>query len=208
MQTNNHAEQSCPDMQIRDPYTFEFLVLQAKDVVSEDDLESALIVHLQDFLVEMGKGFCFEARQKRIIIDGEYYFSDLVFCNRLLHCNVVVELKNDEFRHEYIGQLNAYVGYYAENEMQPGDNTPIGILLCTRKGTKMVEYALGCLDNQLFVSTYKLQLPNRNELEQFIIAECQNSASKIVSKWNNASTRLQYVLHLSKYMHLNVSCMQ
>lgn len=120
----------------------------------------------------MGKGFCFEARQKRIIIDGEYYFADLVFYNRLLHCNVIVELKNDEFRHEYIGQLNAYVSYYAENEMQSGDNPPVGILLCTRKGKKMVEYALGNMDNNLFVSTYQLQLPDRRQLEQFIMDEC------------------------------------
>ena len=89
---------------------------------------------------EHGKGFCFEARQKRIIIDGEYYFADLVFYNRVLHCNAIVEIKNDEFRHEHIGQLNAYVSYYAEHEMQPGDNPPVGILLCTRKGEKNYSY--------------------------------------------------------------------
>lgn len=80
--------------------------------------------------------------------------------------------KNDEFRHEHIGQLNAYVSYYAENEMQPGDNPPVGILLCTRKGKKMVEYALGNMDNNLFVSTYQLQFPDRRQLEQFIMDEC------------------------------------
>lgn len=159
-------------LQIRDPYVFEFLGLSAKDVVSESDIEDALITHLQNFLLELGKGFCLEARQKRIIIDDEYYYADLVFYNRVLHCSVIVELKNDEFRHEHIGQLNAYVGYYAENEMQPGDNPPIGILLCTRKGKKMVEYALGSMDNKLFVSTYQLQLPRREDLEQFIRREC------------------------------------
>ena len=86
------------------------------------------------------------------------------------------ELKNDEFRHEHIGQLNAYVSYYAENEMQPGDNPPVGILLCTRKGEKMVEYALGNMDNKLFVSTYQLQLPDRRQLEQFLIDECHNQS--------------------------------
>lgn len=174
MLVNDKAEQQSSTLQIRDPYTFEFLGLNPKDVVSEDDIEDALISHLQEFLLELGKGFCFEARQKRIIIDGEYYFADLVFYNRLLHCNVIVELKNDEFRHEHIGQLNAYVSYYAENEMQPGDNPPVGILLCTRKGKKMVEYALGSMDNKLFVSTYQLQLPDKQQLEQFIIDECHN----------------------------------
>lgn len=173
---NSEAERYSPLLQIRDPYTFEFLGLQAKDVVTESDIEEALLGHLQEFLLELGKGFCFEARQKRIIIDGEYYFVDLIFYNRLLHCNVIVELKNDEFRHEHIGQLNAYVSYYAENEMQPGDNPPVGILLCTRKGKKMVEYALGNMDNKLFVSTYQLQLPDRRQLEQFLIDECHNQS--------------------------------
>lgn len=172
MLVNSKAEQQSLALQIRDPYTFEFLGLNPKEVVTEGDLEEALISHLQEFLLELGKGFCFEARQKRIIIDGEYYFADLVFYNRLLHCNVIVELKNDEFRHEHIGQLNAYVGYYAEYEMQPGDNPPIGILLCTHKGKKMVEYAIGNMDNQVFVSTYQLQLPDKKQLEQFIIDEC------------------------------------
>lgn len=171
---NSKAERNSLLLQVRDPYTFELLGLQAKDVVTESDIEEALLGHLQEFLQELGKGFCFEARQKRIIIDGEYYFADLVFYNRLLHCNVIVELKNDEFRHEHIGQLNAYVSYYAENEMQPGDNPPVGILLCTRKGKKMVEYALGNMDNNLFVSTYQLQLPDRRQLEQFIMDECGN----------------------------------
>lgn len=170
-----NVEQQSLQLQLRDPYTFEFLGLQAKDVVTENDIEEAIIGHLQEFLLEMGKGFCFEARQKRIVIDGEYYFADLIFYNRLLHCNVIVELKNDEFRHEHIGQLNAYVSYYAENEMQPGDNPPVGILLCTRKGKKMVEYAIGNIDNNLFVSTYLLQLPDRQQLEQFIIDECRNA---------------------------------
>lgn len=145
---------------IRQPFAFEFLGLNAKDVVTEGDLEDALISHLQDFLLELGKGFCFENRQKRMIIDDEYFFADLVFYNRILHCSVIVELKNDEFRHEYLGQLNAYVSYYKENEMHEGDNPPVGILLCTRKGEKMVEYAIAGMDNHLFVSTYMLQLPD------------------------------------------------
>jgi len=168
-------ETTSPALAIRQPFTFEFLGLQAKDVITESDLEDALITHLQDFLLELGKGFCFEARQKRMIIDDEYYFADLVFYNRILHCNVIVELKNDEFRHEYLGQLNAYVSYYKENEMHEGDNPPVGILLCTRKGKKMVEYAIAGLDNNLFVSTYMLQLPDKATLEKFLMDEIQDN---------------------------------
>lgn len=159
------------DLQIRQPFTFEFLGLKAQDVVDEHDLENALISHLQEFILELGKGFCFESRQKRIIIDDEYYYPDLVFYNRILHCGVIIELKNEEFSYENFGQLNAYVSHYRENEMQPGDNPPIGILLCTRKGKKMVEYALAGMDNQLFVSTYMLQLPDKKTLEDFLLKQ-------------------------------------
>lgn len=160
--------------EIKQPFTFEFLGLKAKEVIEEADIEQALIDHLQDFLLEMGKGFCFEARQRRIIIDDEYYFADLVFYHRILHCNVIIELKNNEFKHEYIGQLNAYVSYFKENEMHEGDRPPVGILLCTRKGEKMVEYAIAGLDNHLFVSTYLLQLPKKEELEEFLINQMDN----------------------------------
>ena len=159
------------DLQIRQPFTFEFLGLKAQDVVDEHDLENALISHLQEFILELDKGFCFESRQKRIIIDDEYYYPDLVFYNRILHCGVIIELKNEEFSYENFGQLNAYVSHYRENEMQPGDNPPIGILLCTRKGKKMVEYALAGMDNQLFVSTYMLQLPDKKTLEDFLLKQ-------------------------------------
>lgn len=158
---------------IKDPFTFEFLGLDAKEAVSESDLEQALMDHLQEFMLELGQGFCFEARQKRIIIDDKYYFIDLVFYNRLLHCNVIIELKNDEFKHENLGQLNAYVGYYKKNEMLPGDNPPVGILLCTDKGSQMVEYALSGVDNQLFVSTYMLHLPDKRKLEEFMLKELE-----------------------------------
>ena len=158
---------------IKDPFTFEFLGLDAKDAVTESDLEQALMDHLQEFMLELGQGFCFEARQKRIIIDDKYYFIDLVFYNRLLRCNVIIELKNDEFKHEDLGQLNAYVGYYKKNEMMAGDNPPVGILLCTDKGSQMVEYALSGMDNQLFVSTYMLHLPDKKKLEEFMLKEME-----------------------------------
>ena len=161
------------ELQIRQPFTFEFLGLKAQEVVDEHDLEDALISHLQEFILELGKGFCLEARQKRIIIDDEYYYPDLVFYNRILHCGVIIELKNEEFSYENFGQLNAYVSHYRENEMQPGDNPPIGILLCTRKGKKMVEYALAGMDNSLFVSTYMLQLPDKKTLEEFLLKQLE-----------------------------------
>lgn len=168
---NIHKQSGNTPMDIRQPFTFEFLGLDAKEVYTEKDLENSLLTHLEEFLLELGKGFCFEARQKRIIIDDEYYFADLIFYHRILHCNVICELKNDEFRHEYLGQLNAYVSYYKENEMHEGDNPPVGILLCTKKGKKMVEYAIAGMNNQLFVSTYMLQLPDKERLENFLLEQ-------------------------------------
>lgn len=161
-----------PAITIKDPFSFEFLGLRP-EAFTENDLENALIGHLQEFLLEMGKGFCFEARQKRMIIDDEYYFADLVFYNRILHCNVIIELKDDEFRHADLSQLNAYVSYFRENEMNVGDNPPVGILLCTRKGDKMVEYALAGMDNDLFVSTYMLSLPDKKALQEFLLKEIE-----------------------------------
>ena len=169
-------ENTTPALSIKDPFTFEFLGLKP-EAFSESDLEDALILHLQEFLLELGKGFCFEARQKRMIIDDEYYFADLVFYNRILHCNVIIELKDDEFRHADLSQLNAYVSYFKENEMHDGDNPPVGILLCTRKGKKMVEYALAGLDNKLFISTYMLALPDTKTLEDFLKKETEKKAN-------------------------------
>lgn len=169
-------ETTSPALAVRQPFTFEFLGLNANETVEESDLENALILHLQDFLLELGKGFCFEARQRRMIIDDEYYYADIVFYNRILHCNIIIELKNDEFHHADLSQLNAYVSYFRDNEMNPGDNPPVGILLCTRKGEKMVEYALAGMDNHLFVSTYMLTLPDTKQLEEFLIKETKELA--------------------------------
>ena len=159
---------------IKHPFTFEFLGLRAKDTIEESDLEQALIDHLQEFLLELGNGFCFEARQKRIIIDDCYYFADLLFYHRVLHCHVIIELKNDEFRHEHLGQLNAYVSYFRDTQMSSGDNPPIGILLCTNAGPQMVEYATANLDTQLFVSKYLIELPQPEQLAEFIQREIKS----------------------------------
>jgi hypothetical protein len=150
---------------IRDPYVFEFLGLQAQEV---GHLEDALLDKLQAFLLELGHGFCFEARQKRLLIGGEHFFVDLVFFHRVLKCHVLIGLKNDAFRHEHLGQLNSYVGYYQQHEMRDGDQPPIGILLCTRKNAELVQYALAGMNNQLFVSRYQVQLPAKEEMAAFL----------------------------------------
>ena len=157
---------------IKSPFTFEFLGLKAKDVVYESDLEQALIVHLEEFLMELGHGFCFEARQKRIIIGDEYYFCDLVFYHRILKCHVLVELKVDSFSHEHIGQLKTYINYYRKEMMRPDDNPPVGILLVTNKNNALVEYATADSDREIFVSKYLLELPAKEKLAQFINQEC------------------------------------
>lgn len=162
---------------IRDPYVFEFLGLRSRDVMAESDLEDALLDRLQDFMLELGHGFCFEARQKRILIGGEHFFIDLVFYHRVLKCHVLLELKTDAFRHEHLGQLNTYVAYYKKHQMTPGDQPPIGILLCTRKNDALVEFALGDLNNQVFVSRYAVELPRKEDMERFI-AQISQEATK------------------------------
>ena len=162
------AERASPQQVIRDPYVFEFLGLKPQEVMSESHLEDQLLDKLHDFLLELGHGFCFEARQKRILIGDEHFFIDLVFYHRILKCHVLVELKTDAFRHEHLGQLNTYVAYYKKHQMTSGDQPPIGILLCTRKNDALVEFALGDLNNQVFVSRYAVELPRKEEMERFI----------------------------------------
>ena len=162
------ADQSEPKLAIRDPYIFEFLGIKSKEVMSESDLEDALLNKLQDFMLELGHGFCFEARQKRILIGDTYGFIDLVFYHRLLKCHVLIDLKIENFSHENIGQLNTYVSWYRKNMMAPGDNPPIGILLCTQKDHALVEYALAGMDNNMFVSKYQLELPKKEDMQKFL----------------------------------------
>lgn len=148
--------------------TFEFLDLPVKDVLEENDIEQALIDNLQNFLLELGNGFCFEARQKRILIDDEYYYADLVFYHRILRCHVIVEIKNDEFKHEHIGQLEVYLQYYKHEMMQEHDREPVGILLCTKSKKTMVKYATIAKEN-VFVNEYLINLPSREELEKQVM---------------------------------------
>ena len=153
---------------IKDPYVFEFLGLTPKEAFRENDLETALLDHLQEFLLELGNGFCFEDRQKKIRIGQSDYFVDLVFYHRKLHCHVLIELKVEPFNHTNAGQLNTYLNYYRKHEMSEVDNPPVGLLLCTDKDHALVEYALGGMDENLFVSAYKVALPKPEELEAFL----------------------------------------
>jgi predicted nuclease of restriction endonuclease-like (RecB) superfamily len=162
------AETAEPKLSIRDPYIFEFLGLKPREAVAESDLEQSLLENLQDFLLELGHGFCLEARQKSILIGDTRGFVDLVFYHRILRCHVLVELKVDEFRHEQIGQLNTYVAWFQKNMMREGDNPPIGLLLCTGKDHALVEYALSAMNQRLFVSKYQLELPSKDDLQKFL----------------------------------------
>lgn len=163
-----------PSDAIKSVYLFDFLELPNIHLIEESDLEEALISHLEKFILELGNGFCFEARQKRMLIDDEYYFVDLVFYHRILKCHILIDLKVDKFKHGHLSQLNSYVGYYKEQVKQVDDNVPVGILLCTEKGKKMVEYALAGMEEKLFVSKYLLQLPTKEILESFINNELRN----------------------------------
>lgn len=166
--TRQSAEKAAPSLSVRDPYVFEFLGLTPQEVMSESHLEDQLIKKIEEFLLELGYGFCFESRQKRILIGDEHYFVDLVFYHRVLKCHILVELKLTEFSHENIGQLNTYVSWYRKNMMLEGDSPPIGILLCTHKKRSLVEFALAGMDNQLFVSKYQLELPSKEDMQRFI----------------------------------------
>lgn len=163
------AEQST-DL-IKTHYFFEFLNLNHPQLIEETEPEQALISHLQEFLLELGNGFCFEARQKRILIGDEYFFIDLVFYHRILKCHVLVDLKTEKARHEHIGQLKTYLNYFKKNIVLPGDNPPVGILLETSQNKTLVEYAIADSDKDLFVSQYVLQLPDKAHLEAFINKE-------------------------------------
>lgn len=149
---------------IKDPMVLEFLGLKREAAYYEKDLESAIITHLQDFLLEIGNGFSFVARQKRIHIDGDEYFIDLVFYNRLLQCFVVIEIKTNKLTHQDIGQLQMYVNYYDRFEKQDFENKTIGILLCADKNDAMVKISLPENNKTIIASKYQLYLPSEKQL--------------------------------------------
>ncbi|ANQ48058.1 DUF1016 domain-containing protein [Flammeovirga sp. MY04] len=162
------TEKILPTDVLKTPYVFDFLELPDNVLASESKLENALLNDLKEFMLELGHGFCFEAQQKRIVIGGEYFFVDLVFYHRILKCHVLIELKIDEFTHHYAGQLNTYLQYYKKHIQREDDNPPIGILLCTNQNHELVEFALGGMDNKMFVTQYKTELPTKEQLEDFL----------------------------------------
>ncbi len=165
------AQQLTPKDILHDPVMLEFLDIESQDVYKETKLEAAILNNLQRFLLELGRGFCFEYRQKRILIDQDYYKADLIFYHRILKCHVIIDLKIDRFRHEYASQLNLYMNYYKHEVMQEDDNPPIGLLLCTDYGETTVRYAIEGLSQNLFVSKYGLQLPSEEDLRKNMLKD-------------------------------------
>jgi predicted nuclease of restriction endonuclease-like (RecB) superfamily len=160
---------------IKNIYSFEFLNIKINPIVEESDLETALLDHLHEFILEMGNGFCFEARQKRILIGTEYYFIDLLFYHRILKCHVLIELKLGKFEHGDIGQLNTYLNYFKEEIGEKSDNAPVGILLVAVKDNALVKYATAGIDENIFVQEYLIQLPSIKQLETYIGNELRKS---------------------------------
>ena len=168
---NDKAEKSTFRQELKSHYVFEFLGLAAKDTIEEDVLEQSLIDHLEEFFLELGMGFCLEARQKKLLIDDRYFKADLVFYHRILKCHCIVELKGHRLDYADLAQLNMYIEYYRRNYMQPDDNPPVGLLLCTEYGQEMVEYVTPNIDPNLFVAQYELQLPSKEKMREFLLKE-------------------------------------
>lgn len=170
----NGIEMSQPTDIIKDPYVFEFLGVPEKKPVMESDLERMLVRGLEDFLLELGRGFMFVGTQQRVTLNNTHYYVDMVFYNKILKAYVLIELKRTKLTPEAAGQLNMYLNYYASEVNDEGDNPPIGIILCTDKDSITAEYALGGLSNQIFASKYTLCLPNKEQL----IAEVERMLNK------------------------------
>jgi predicted nuclease of restriction endonuclease-like (RecB) superfamily len=155
-----------PDYILKDPYILEFLDLKEKRDYQENELEQGLINKLQDFLLELGKGFSFVARQKRLTIEGDHYYVDLVFYNYILKCFVLIDLKTGKLTYQDIGQIDFYVRYFEDKVKLPGDNPTIGIILCADKNDTMVKYSVLSDNEKLFASKYVLYLPTEEELKR------------------------------------------
>ena len=158
---------------IKDPMVLEFLGLKKEAAYYEKDLEQALITHLQDFLLELGNGFSFVARQKRLLLEDDEFFADLIFYNRLLRCFVVIELKTRKITHEDIGQLQMYVNYYDREEKLPEENPTIGILLCADKNNMVVRYSLPENNTTILSSKYQIYLPSEEQLVKTLKQELE-----------------------------------
>lgn len=158
---------SSAEDEIKDPYILDFLNL--KDDYSESELEDALIRHLEEFLLELGVGFSFVARQKTLVIGDERYKVDLVLYHMGLHCLVLIDLKTGKFSHTDAGQMNFYLNFFKDSHANPGDNPPVGIILCADKDDTVVKYALGGMRNRIFASRYRLKLPPESVLRDELV---------------------------------------
>ena len=157
-----------PEDLIREPYVLDFLKIPEPYHITESELESRIIEHLQQFLLELGKGFAFIGRQYRITLGNRHHYVDLVFYHRILKCFVLIDLKREEADYEDVGQMNMYLGYFENEENTEGDNSPVGIVLAKEKDDILIQYALHNVSSQLFVNKYQLYLPNHEELKQLI----------------------------------------
>lgn len=166
---SNLVEEKNPREIIHDPYVLEFLGLSQGDHFLESDLEQALLSRLQHFLLELGRGFTFVARQRRISFDNKHFYIDLVFYNILTRSYVLIDLKTDELTHQDLGQMQMYVNYYTQELMNPGDNPPIGIILCTDKSDTLVKYTLPQGQNQIFAAQYMTYMPSKDELSALLL---------------------------------------
>jgi predicted nuclease of restriction endonuclease-like (RecB) superfamily len=160
-------QQTIADL-IRDPYVLEFTGLAALPSYTEGDLEKALLDHLQQFLLELGAGFLFEARQRRITVGNEHDYIDLVFYHRHLHCHLLLDLKTRPFQHGDAGQMNFYLNWWRQNVTAPGEQPPVGVILCSNKDHTKVQFATAGMDNKLFVSRYLTALPSAEQLQRFV----------------------------------------
>ena len=159
---------------IRDPYVFEFLGVPENKPILESDLENALVVQIEKFFLELGRGFMFDGTQQRVTLNNTHYYVDMVFYNKILRAYVLIELKTKKLTPEAAGQLNMYLNYYAAEVNDPDDNPPIGIILCTEKDSIAAEYALGGLSNNIFASRYVLYMPDKEQLIAQVEAVLKN----------------------------------
>lgn len=170
-------EMTEPSDMIKDPYVFEFLGLPENKPMLESDLEKALVMQIEKFLLELGRGFMFVGTQQRITLNNTHYYVDMVFYNKILHAYVLIELKTTKLMPEAIGQLNMYLNYYASEVNDEHDAPPIGIILCTDKDSVAAEYALGGLSNNIFASRYVSYIPDKEQLIKQVEA--------VLNEWNN-----------------------
>ena len=175
LKLSSHGQEiATPKDILKDPYVFEFLKIPEEQLPSEQELENHLCNNLQQFLLELGKGFTYVGRQYRMTINNKHYRVDLVFYHRILRCFVLIDLKINEVQHDDIGQMNMYLGYFANEENTESDNSPIGIILSKDKDELLVEYATYGMASQLFVSQYQLYLPDKNDLIKLVTNTLQN----------------------------------